>query len=248
MILRRLAAGLKQRDWGTIVLEVLIVVVGIFIGLQVDDWNQARIGRSDIAEYLERIQRDLNRDEEFFSFLADEARSKRDGLVKLKRILAEDQSPDVDPDSFFEMVEDTSSLGWEFPEVQSVTFLDLQSSGKLALIKDSELRGQLSFFYQESLHRSDRIESRITGYAAALYEMTDPRARLVSRDSEFRDKSSNVEDVDLQAAVDNFLVDAREERFLRLLTAEQNFTEFAIAQVNIQLEEIRALQQAVSGD
>jgi hypothetical protein len=248
MILGRLAAGLKQRDWGTIVLEVLIVVVGIFIGLQVDDWNQARIGRADIAEYLERIQVDLKRDEAFFTFLANEARRKRDGLVTLKRILAEDQSPDVDPDSFFELVEDTSSMGWEFPEVQSVTFLDLQSSGKLALIKDAKLRGQLSFFYQESPHRSDRIQSRITGYAAALYEMTDPQARLVDRDSEFRDKSSSVEDVDLQAAVDNFLVDARKERFASLLTAEQNYTEFLTAQVNIQLEQIRVLQQAVSDD
>ncbi len=75
MILDRLAAGLKQRDWGTVVLEVLIVVVGIFIGLQVDDWNQARLDRSDIAEYMERIHEDLNRDAEFFSFLADEARN-----------------------------------------------------------------------------------------------------------------------------------------------------------------------------
>jgi len=245
MILGSLAAGLKQRDWGTVVLEVLIVVVGIFIGLQVDDWNRARINRSDIAEYLERIQGDLNRDEEFFSFLADKARSKRDGLVTLKRILAEDQSPDVDPDSLFELVADTTPFGWEFPEVQSVTFLDLQSSGKLALIKDAELRGQLSFFYQESPHRSDRIESRITGYAAALYEITDPRVRLVSRDSEFRDKFSSVEDADLQATVDNFLVDARKERFLHLLTAEQNYTEFLIAQVAQQLEEIKALQAAL---
>lgn len=42
MILQRIAASLKKRDWGTVVLEVLIVVVGIFLGLQVDDWNQAR--------------------------------------------------------------------------------------------------------------------------------------------------------------------------------------------------------------
>ena len=42
MILRSIADGLSQRKWGTVATEVLIVVVGIFIGLQVDDWNQAR--------------------------------------------------------------------------------------------------------------------------------------------------------------------------------------------------------------
>ena len=43
MILDSLASGLKQRDWGKVLLEILIVVVGIFIGLQVDDWNRSRI-------------------------------------------------------------------------------------------------------------------------------------------------------------------------------------------------------------
>ena len=42
MILRRLAEGVRKQDWFTVVVEVLIVVVGIFLGLQVDDWNNAR--------------------------------------------------------------------------------------------------------------------------------------------------------------------------------------------------------------
>ena len=42
MILQRITASLKKRDWETVVLEILIVVVGIFIGLQVDDWNRSR--------------------------------------------------------------------------------------------------------------------------------------------------------------------------------------------------------------
>ena len=248
MILDSLTSGLKQRDWGRVLLEIMIVVVGIFIGLQVDDWNRSRIDRLDIAEYLQRIQKDLNRDADFYSFLADEARYKRDGLAALKRILGEDGLPDEDPHSFFELVEDTSSIGWEFPEVQNVTFLDLQSSGKLALIKDVELRRQLSFFYQESPHRSDRIQSRITGYAAALYEITDLRARLVSRDNEFRADTfyDDGENDDMRTVVESFLLAAREKRFLNLLTAEQNYTEFLIAQVKIQLTEIEDLQRAIS--
>ncbi len=248
MILRRLVTGLRKRDWGTVVLEVLIVVVGIFIGLQVDDWNQVRIGRSDIAIYLQRIHEDLNRDATFFTFLSSEARNKRDALETLKRMIGQDGPPDEEPDAIFELLADSSTLGWEFPEVQTVTFFDLQSSGKLALIEDAGLRTQLSFFYQESLHRSDRIQSRITGYAAALYEMVDPVAGLVGRDSEFRQHSSRGgnEEFDPRAVAERFLITARKERFSRLLTAEQNYTEFLIAQLNIQMEEIRALQQTVS--
>jgi hypothetical protein len=248
MILRKLAISLKKRDWGTVVLEVLIVVVGIFIGLQVDDWNQARKGRAEIAIYLERIHGDLNRDATFFAFLLSEARIKRNALETLKRMIGEDGPPDEGPDAIFGLLADSSSLGWEFPEVQTVTFFDLQTSGKLALIEDAGLRTQLSFYYQESLHRSDRIESRITGYAAALYEMIDPGAGLVGRDSEFRHQTprGDLEDFDPRAAVESFLITARKERFSRLLSAEQNYTEFLTAQLNIQMEEIRALQQTVS--
>ncbi len=55
MILRRLAEGVRQQDWFTVVVEVLIVVVGIFLGLQVDGWNKARQDRLLEQEYLERI-------------------------------------------------------------------------------------------------------------------------------------------------------------------------------------------------
>ena len=40
MILRKLANAVTDQNWFTVVLEILIVVIGIFIGLQVDDWHQ----------------------------------------------------------------------------------------------------------------------------------------------------------------------------------------------------------------
>lgn len=52
MILRRLADAFRQQNWFTVVLEVLIVVTGIFIGLQVDDWNNFRKYRGDEQHYL----------------------------------------------------------------------------------------------------------------------------------------------------------------------------------------------------
>ena len=202
MILSNLATGLKQRDWGTVAVEVLIVVVGIFIGLQVNDWNQARIDRADIAEYMERVQGDLNRDADFFAFLANKASAKREALATLKKIIARNRSSDEDAESIFGLLSDSVPMGFEFPEVQTVTFLDLRGSGKLTLIEDAELRRQLSFYYQESVHRSDRVESRITGYAAAVYQMLDPRTRLVGRDSElhYEPPDGDNEDFDLQAA------------------------------------------------
>ncbi len=42
MILRKLASAIRRQDWFTVLLEVVIVVLGVFIGIQVSNWNNAR--------------------------------------------------------------------------------------------------------------------------------------------------------------------------------------------------------------
>ena len=43
MILRRLTANLRAQNWTAIAIEFLIVVIGVFIGTQVANWNQERL-------------------------------------------------------------------------------------------------------------------------------------------------------------------------------------------------------------
>lgn len=38
MILRRLAAAIRKQDWFTVLIETLIVVLGVFLGLQAQQW------------------------------------------------------------------------------------------------------------------------------------------------------------------------------------------------------------------
>ena len=45
MIIRRVAQAVREQNWFTVAVEVAVVVAGIFIGLQVDDWNQQRLER-----------------------------------------------------------------------------------------------------------------------------------------------------------------------------------------------------------
>lgn len=40
MILRRMADAIKRQDWFQVTVEILIVVIGIFLGLQVTDWAE----------------------------------------------------------------------------------------------------------------------------------------------------------------------------------------------------------------
>jgi hypothetical protein len=52
MFLRRMIEHLKNQNWTAIAIEFAIVIVGVFIGTQVSNWNQERIGRRDTERLL----------------------------------------------------------------------------------------------------------------------------------------------------------------------------------------------------
>jgi hypothetical protein len=56
MILRRLSDAFRKQDWFTVTVETLIVVFGVFIGLQVNNWNTERVERNSEQVLLLRLQ------------------------------------------------------------------------------------------------------------------------------------------------------------------------------------------------
>lgn len=59
MILKGLVESLRRRDWFTVFMEIMIVVVGVFIGIEVSNWNQDRQNRALAESYLVRLTADL---------------------------------------------------------------------------------------------------------------------------------------------------------------------------------------------
>jgi hypothetical protein len=55
MLLRRVIDHFKQQEWTAIALDFLIVVVGVFIGIQVSNWNDARSDRREERKLLMRL-------------------------------------------------------------------------------------------------------------------------------------------------------------------------------------------------
>jgi|GEM_PF-1483000 len=59
MILRRLTKHVKDQNWFAVGLDFLIVVFGVFIGLQVSNWNAASTERAIERQLLSQIQDDV---------------------------------------------------------------------------------------------------------------------------------------------------------------------------------------------
>jgi hypothetical protein len=71
MILRRLTSSLKQQHWTTIFIELLIVIIGVFIGTQVSNWNEARIQKAQTQRMLNQLRPELSNQLTFFRTARD---------------------------------------------------------------------------------------------------------------------------------------------------------------------------------
>lgn len=61
MILRRVTVRLREENWVAIAIDFLIVVIGVFLGIQASNWNQARLERREVERLLIQLRPELLR-------------------------------------------------------------------------------------------------------------------------------------------------------------------------------------------
>lgn len=145
MIIKRIAQGIKNQDWFVVGVEVMVVVVGIFIGLQVDDWNEDRKekGRSD--KMHDRLYKDLMEDASGL-----EKRlvywNKAAGYGEFAISFLE--TGQLEGHSYWEalLAIYQASNTWRF-SVNRITYAELVSNGDLSLIRNDALREDLAEYY-----------------------------------------------------------------------------------------------------
>ncbi|WP_411816568.1 hypothetical protein [Hyphococcus sp. DH-69] len=58
MILRRITEHVKAQNWTAVALDFFIVVAGVFIGIQVANWNDAQQSKAQVADLMTRMVSD----------------------------------------------------------------------------------------------------------------------------------------------------------------------------------------------
>lgn len=62
MIIQSLAKNIRKQNWFTVIIEFIIVVVGIFVALQVENWNEDRAALNQTKDYLAKKLVNLDED------------------------------------------------------------------------------------------------------------------------------------------------------------------------------------------
>lgn len=144
------------RDWSVLLIELLVVVVGIFLGLQVDDWNEARKESARENAYLERLLVDVD------EMLSNHAAHERDAMLRLKNIFAAFdalRACKLEPEQV-ELFEGAilDHQGLERLEVVRSSYDEMVASGALARIDDPALKKQISKTFSAAVAAQQFIE------------------------------------------------------------------------------------------
>ena len=59
MILRRVIEHVKTQNWTAVALDFVIVVMGVFLGIQLGNWNEARAHRAAERAYLSQMRDEI---------------------------------------------------------------------------------------------------------------------------------------------------------------------------------------------
>ncbi len=142
MILRRIAQHMKHQHWTAVFLDFVIVVLGVFIGIQVSNWNSARHDRALEKQYLQRLRDDLQ-----LSLKNVHRNVSRMGAqARLEgRMVHELVACHLDPDEKDRFAAGLYLLGqFEPPPLVRGTIDELRSTGRLGLLHDVRLRKTLA--------------------------------------------------------------------------------------------------------
>jgi hypothetical protein len=144
MLLRRLSAHVRGENWFAVVLDLIVVVVGLFIGLQIDTWwGEQKDGQLESA-YLLEIREDFEANRSSLQGqIARAEQTIRDMLIlQTQSTLAE---PSI---SLAELNERFSSVT-VMPSfvVSTRAYANLTGSGDLKLIRNRSLKNAMAAYY-----------------------------------------------------------------------------------------------------
>ena len=59
MLLRRLTRHVEDQNWFAVGIDFVIVILGVFVGIQVANWNDVQQDKAGVAASLERLQKEV---------------------------------------------------------------------------------------------------------------------------------------------------------------------------------------------
>lgn len=155
MILRRITEHVKAQNWTAVALDFVIVVMGVFIGIQVANWNAARQDKADEKLFLQRLHGDIVRVEISSARLRTRRINSINDLSSgIAKVFGDD------PES---TLTDAECLAFSTSHYYNInvfglpSLVELTNAGRVGILRNRELSTALVEFQQRSELLSEMV-------------------------------------------------------------------------------------------
>jgi hypothetical protein len=199
-MLKRLGQALRRQDWATIAIEFVLLVLGVFLGIQAANWNESRLERAVERESLLLLLKEVEQNAAYAQYVIDNAETRLRDSAAVVAMLQRQPPGAGDANSGV-----AALTTYRASTPISVIFGALRSSGKLATIQSDALRVRLSV-YESLILYNERLRANYADRAPDIASMMSPHATFTFNPA----RSTGYEiDVDWEAASkDRLLVNA----------------------------------------
>ena len=240
MILRRLTKHVKDQNWFAVALDFLIVILGVFIGLQVNTWNAERQVRAGEQRYLERLREDvavsIEQNEWRVAFMDRQDRYSTLALDRLSNCVIPPEDRDVIANALYH-------VGKSLPPVLLRSVInELNATGNFQTIRNSALREAITKAI-ETIETSDLIFN--TTVMRGTPHVVYVESQLEYLKSGPRSGAVDIAWGDIAFDLDTLCAD---QGFRRALSAARAYTNDMQSSVTVALDQQRALLQIIDAE
>ena len=171
MILRRMTANFRKQDWTAVIVELVVVVAGVFIGLQASNWNENRQTDAKAAVFTQHLVEDLREEAWGYQLMIEYNQQVRASADRAEGALT--GAVPLDDEALLVAAYRASQYKQKIR--RRATYDELISTGAIGLIRDRQLRDLAMRVYSVPTIENFVREAMDSRYRAA-FRMSVPIA------------------------------------------------------------------------
>lgn len=132
--------SVRKLDYGSLLIESVVLMVGVFLALQAENWNEQRKGNIEAKAYHVRLQQDF----ESMRYQTEKNIKALDLKIVATKGLSGIVQQNLDSESIAKVKEYLGELLYiPTPVSPSATYIEMLGGNKIGLLSDSDLIGKL---------------------------------------------------------------------------------------------------------
>lgn len=155
--------------------EIVLVVIGILIALQINNWNEWRKDQIRLNNHFVELRNELNNDKRNLEGIIDQIRDKHNQTLEISNFINTSESK---PDTSKLLKGLISAESYGFFSISKAAYTSLISSGDIQLIENTKLKNLLSIYHDNTnwdwTAHNGNLKNVIEQYSAYVHKFLPP--------------------------------------------------------------------------